>query len=66
MFVKVYRSVGYCEHNNKTVALVISHRSCFPKYTKGNFVTEKGFYLLWRSNNFKQFLLGILNNRYVT
>ena len=66
MFVKVYRSVGYYEKHSITVALVISRKSCFPKYNKGNFVTEKGFYLLWRSNNFKQFLLGILNNLSVT
>ena len=30
-------------NNNITVALVISRKSCFPKYEKGNFVAEKGF-----------------------
>lgn len=53
-------------NDNITVALVISRKSCFPKYNKGNFVAEKGFYLLWRSNNFKRFLLRILNNLSVT
>ena len=61
IFVKVYRSVGYyVKQQHNPWKLEISRKSGFPKYNKGNFVTEKGFYLLWRSNNFKQFLLGIL------